>query len=819
LAGLFNISFVQIDHLQIHSCHLSKKSRKQLKIAKFVDSGENQIMKRIRTILILVLSIAAGAQLMAQSTANVRGFVYTKDDGEPVLFTNVYMKGTTIGASTDINGFFSITKVPPGTYTLVISYLGYDTLTESVTVKAGDITNKKFYLTKGAVQLEEITFSADQQAKLEDTKVSVNKIDPKVITKLPSIGEPDLAQYMQVLPGVVFTGDQGGQLYIRGGTPVQNKVLLDGMIVYNPFHSIGLFSVFDNDIIRNADVYTGGFGAEYGGRISSIMDITTRDGNKKHFEGKISASTFGVKLLVEGPLMKLKESGKGSISYLLSGKQSYLPQTSKVIYKYADTSGLPFGFTDLYGKISFNASNGSKLNVFGYNFRDFVRYPDIANFSWNSYGGGANFIVIPPSSSTLVEGNFAYSKYAIMAVEHGDTTKTSDINGFNLGLKFTNFVGKDEVKYGFEMIGFKTGFKFTNEYGLVIPQEENTTEIAAFVKYKHVSKNKKLVLEPSFRIHYYASLSDLSPEPRLSVKFNAKKTLRFKMAGGMYSQNLIAANSDRDVVNLFYGFLSGPDRLQSTYTPGPGQEPRELNTKLQKSIHAIGGVEFDLFKNIEINVEVYQKWFNHLTNVNRDKLYEDDVAHTTFPDAQKKDFIVETGWARGLDFVVKYDKKRFYVWVTYSLGYNKRWDGIREYNPIWDRRHNINVVTSYTFGKKKRWEANARWNYGSGFPFTQTAGYYPKLNLNGSIDVDYTGSNPPVSYIPGELNAGRLPQYHRLDVGVKFKYAFTEKVLMELNLGASNVYNRANIFYFDRITQTRKNQLPILPNLTFSLTF
>ncbi|MDP2388106.1 MAG: TonB-dependent receptor [Bacteroidota bacterium] len=777
-------------------------------------------MKLIRLIIIFSIYLISGSSLFAQSGANVRGFVYTKDDGEPVLFTNVYMKGTTIGASTDINGFFSITKIPAGTYTLTISFLGYDTLQEVVTVKAGDITNKKFYLTKGAVQLEEYTVSADQQTKIEDTKVSVNKIDPIIINKLPSIGEPDLAQYMQVLPGVVFTGDQGGQLYIRGGTPVQNKVLLDGMIVYNPFHSIGLFSVFDNDIIRNADVYTGGFGAEYGGRISSIMDITTRDGNKKRMEGKISASTFGAKLLIEGPLLKLKENGKGSISYLFSGKQSYLPQTSKVLYRYADTSGLPFGFTDLYGKISFNASNGSKLNVFGYNFSDFVKYVDIANFKWNSFGGGTNFIIIPPSSNTLVEGNFAYSQYKISAQSSSDTIpKTSDINGFNLGLKFTNFIGKDEVKYGFEMIGFKTGFKFFNEFGSKIEQEENTTEIGGFLKYKHLSKNKKFVIEPSFRLHYYASLSNISPEPRFSMKYNMKKTIRFKMAGGVYSQNLIAANSDRDIVNLFYGFLSGPENLQETYTPKPGAEEKELNTKLQKSVHAVGGVEFDLFKYFEINIEAYKKWFTHLTNINRDKIYEDDPAHTSFPDAQKKDFIVETGWAKGLDFVLKYDRKRFYIWTTYSLGFNKRWDGIREYNPIWDRRHNVNVVTSYTFGKKKRWEANARWNYGSGFPFTPTAGYYPKLNLNGDIDQDYTTSNGSVGYIPGELNSKRLPQYHRLDLGVKFKYAWTDKILMEINLGVSNAYDRANIFYFDRITQKRKNQLPFLPNLNFNLTF
>ncbi len=407
-------------------------------------------------LLIVVLFIYFHINLIAQNNGTIRGFVYTKDDGEPVLFTNVYLKNTTIGASTDVNGFFTISKVPVGSYTLTISYLGYDTLYENITVKNEDLINKKFYLTKGSIQLQEFTASAEQQSKTEETKVSVNKIDPVIINKLPSVGEPDLAQYMQVLPGVVFTGDQGGQLYIRGGTPIQNKVLLDGMIVYNPFHSIGLFSVFDNDIIRNADVYTGGFGAEYGGRISSVMDITTKDGNKKRTEGKISTSTFGLKALLEGPLLKLKENGNGSISYLLSAKHSYLPQSSKIFYQYADTAGLPFGFTDLYGKVSFNANNGSKLNVFGYNFKDFVNYPKIAEFKWNSFGAGSNFVLIPPGSTTLVEGNFAYSQYGIEAKGASDSIpKTSDINGFNMGLKFTNFIGKNEVKYGFEMIGLK----------------------------------------------------------------------------------------------------------------------------------------------------------------------------------------------------------------------------------------------------------------------------------------------------------------------------------------------------------------------------
>ncbi len=776
-------------------------------------------MYKFKQILFLLMLFTASTAVFSQ-TGSIRGFVYAKDNGEPVLFTNVYLKGTTHGAATDVNGFFSITKIPPGTYTLLIVYLGYDTLSETITIKGADILNKKYYLNKGTIQLEEVTLTAEQQSKKEDTKVSVQKIDPIEIKKLPSVGEPDLAQYMQVLPGVVFTGDQGGQLYIRGGTPVQNKVLLDGMIVYNPFHSIGLFSVFDNDIIRNADVYTGGFGAEYGGRISSVMDITTRDGNKKRISGKVGASTFGAKVLVEGPLKKLTDHSQGSSSFLLSAKTSYLPQSSKLFYTYVDKAGLPFGFNDYYGKISLNSVNGSKVNLFGFNFNDYVDFPEIARFKWDAVGAGSNFVVIPNNASTLIEGNFSYSKYLIESKGGADTLpKSSGINGFNLGLKFTNFIAKNEVQYGFELIGFSTRYNYTNDFGRNMGQEENTTEIAGYVKYKYLSPNKKLILEPSFRMHYYASLAEISPEPRLAFKYNFTDKLRIKFAGGFYSQNLIAANSDRDVVNLFYGFLSGPDNLQETYSPNPGSEKEELTTKLQKANHLITGIEWDVFNDIDLNVEFYQKQFTHLTNINRNKIFEDDPAHTAVPDEQKKDFLVETGNVRGADLVVKYDKKRFYFWVVYSLTYNQRWDGTREYFPVFDRRHNVNLVSSYTFGKKKNWEVNARWNYGSGFPVTKTQGFYPKLDLSGNLSFDYASSNASIGFIPAELNKGRLPAYHRLDFNIKYRYNWMERVSLEISAGATNVYNRANLFYFDRIKYTRKNQLPFLPSLNISLTF
>lgn len=776
--------------------------------------------RKLYTFCLLFITIAGFSQ-----HATIRGFVYNKASGEPVAFSNVFIKGTTNGTSTDLNGFFTLAKINPGTYTLLVTNLEFDTISETVTLKANEIVSKKFFAEKGGVALGQVDVTAEQTEKIENPNVAVQKIDPVAINKLPSVGEPDLAQYLQVLPGVVFTGDQGGQLYIRGGLPIQNKVLLDGMVIYNPFHSIGLFSVFDNDIMRSADVYSAGFGAEYGGRTSAIMDITTRDGNKKRITGKASASTFGTKLTLEGPLKKLKEDGKGSSSFLFSGKTSYLPQTSKVLYTYANKDGLPFYYTDLYGKVSFNGNNGSKVNLFGYNFNDKVVYPDLAKFAWTSFGGGSNFILIPQNSSLLIEGNFAYSQYKIDYTGSTETDKkSSSVGGFNGGFNFLKYFGRNEFKYGFELVGTNTAYNLTNPNFSDISYTKNSMELGGYMKFRWLDRKKWIVLEPSFRAQYYASFGNFSPEPRLQGKINITRKIRMKFAGGLYSQSIMSASSDRDVVNLFYGFINGPENLPTTYKD-KNNNTVTTDGVIQKSRHMVGGFEIDIIKNLEIQVEAYQKYFTQMASVNRDKLFDDTPENKDKPDANKKDFIMEQGEATGLDFTAKYEKKRFYFWGVYSLTFNNRYTGntasgdVYKYAPIYDRRHNVNLVGTYAFGKKRNLELSIRWNYGSGFPFTPTQGYFPQIDFGNSFTYDYTTANANLGYLPGNYNSRRLPDYHRMDISLKWNYEFSEKIKFEVNVGATNVYNRENIFYYDRVRNKRVNQLPILPNINLSLKF
>lgn len=766
--------------------------------------------------IVLLLFMVATAVSFAQNT--IKGFVYDNNSGEPVPFANVVLKGTNYGVATDINGFFSINKIPDGKYTLMLRYIGFEEYSEDISLSGKQVVNKRIFLKETSKTLKEVKIQGNREERKVETTVSVEKISPKQIQQMPAIGgQADLAQYLQVLPGVTFTGDQGGQLYIRGGSMIQNKTLLDGMVVYNPFHSIGLFSVFETDVILSADIYTGGFGAEYGGRLSSVMDITTRDGNKRHHTGKIGITTLGANLVLEGPLKRESENSKSTITYLVTAKNSYLSKSSDIFYSYMDNT-LPYDFMDLYGKLTLQSANGSKLSLFGFNYTDKVsNYQSIANYDWYNYGGGANFAAVT-GNNAIIEGNFAYSDYKITLEDESTLPKSSRINGFTFGLHMTYFIGSNKLKYGVDLEGFSTDYELYNSFGRRFRQTENTSEMAAFVTYN--IKSGKWLIDPGFRLIYYASVAEVSPEPRLAIKYNATDRLRFKLATGLYSQNFLDAKSDNDVVNLFTGFLTGSENLgvSSSFNG------EEVNSFIQKAQHIIFGIEYDVNDYLQLNVEPYFKNFSQLINMNRNKMFDDlpeyqEGGAYEKPEYLRTDFIIEKGKAYGIDFSARYSYDKIYLWVAYSLGYIERTDEAEgTYNPHYDRRHNINALATYTAGDSREWEFSARWNFGSGFPFTKTKGIYEFLPFL-DVNADYMNSNGELGIYYSAINEGRLPYYHRFDISAKRKFSLGRRSVLEINASITNVYNRQNMFYFNRLTFERVDQLPIMPSIGMTLTF
>lgn len=782
----------------------------------------------MRTKLLSVLLVLLGSiSYTVAQDYTIRGFIYDKSNGEPMAFEKVRLLSLTdssavTGALTDVNGFFSIAGINKGKYILKIDNMAYNTITRNIEIKdSKGILDLKFELEKSASvkEFDEVNVSAEGKQKRNEVQVSTLKLDKKGLERIPSVGaENDIVGAFSVTPGVVTTGDQGGQLYVRGGTPIQNKILLDGMTIYNPFHSIGFFSIFETELVKNVDIYTGGFDAKYGGRISSVMDITYRDGNRKKFGGKVSASPFLAKAVFEGPLGKTTDSTNAAGSYIFSAKHSLLDYTSKSLYPTVNEgNGLPFNFTDLYGKVTFNSEGGSKFSAFGFHNQDSVNY-EIADLNWRSSGGGMNFLLVPSSSPIFIKGHINGSQYETTFTEIGTEPRNSKIGGFDLGFDFTYFLKNEgELNYGLNFNGFSTSFITYNEAKRKIESTSFTTEIGTYFNYRLV-KNR-WVVQPSIRVQVYSSLGTISPEPRLGLKYNATEKLRLKFSGGRFSQNFTSASSDKDVVNLFNGLLSAPQNVQSTFVD-QFQNEKSVRNGIQYAWHAIGGFEYDLGKFITVNIEGYYKYFSQLSNINQNKLYEDLAQFAYIDDVYKKDFIIESGESYGVDLLLKYSKERLFLWGVYSYGYSTRWDGFIEYFPVFDRRHNINLVGSYIFGKKKDLELNIRWNLGSGLPFTPTAGFYQGENFSGGVTTDITTTNPSdVSTLLGTFNSQRLPAYHRLDVTVKKQFKFKNEDVLEIITSVTNVYDRNNIFYINRVTNKTIYQFPILPSMGISYKF
>lgn len=750
----------------------------------------------MRTALTLAL-LALSLSLFAQKSI-IRGNVYDGDSGEAVAFATVAIAGTTNGTTTDFDGFFNFSNLEAGTYTIETSFVGYDTARMTLTVDGENIQYARLMISEG-ISLGVVEVRAETTQARTDVQVSKITLTPRDIKALPSTGgDADLAQYLPVLPGIVTTGDQGGQIFIRGGAPIQNLVLLDGVTIFNPFHSIGFYSVFETEAIRNVEVLTGGFGAEYGGRANAVLNINTKVGNRKDFGGLVGISPFQARVLLEGPLTKFKEGKGGSISYLVSAKEGILDRTSPTLYDYAETTDslnrLPFSFRDLYAKVSTLGSNGSKVEFFAFNFVDQAAL-DSDIFGWNTFGAGMNFKLVPPASNLLIDGSISYSKYDSYVDAPDGNERSSALTNYLAKVNFSNFSGANTVRYGFAFNGIQTDFQFINGFNQAFQLRLDNTEIGAYASYKRTWD--KFVIEPSIRFQFYASQSELSPEPRLGLKYNMTDRIRFKFAGGLYSQNLLSSVNETDIVNLFVGFIGGAEETIL------GIDGQPLPDRLEKSIHAVGGVEFDLAPGVLLNVEPYWKDFTQLIAINRNKQAPNEP-----------DYVSETGEAIGIDLSIAYDRGPLYIWTTYSYGKVNRNDGEQIYPTVFDRRHNSNILVSYKLDEAETWEASFRYNFGTGFPFTGTRGFYGRENFDGGINTPITENNPDLGILFSETRNGfRLPNFHRADVSLKKFFEFKNDLRLELVASVTNVADRRNIFFIDRKENVRFDQLPILPSL------
>ncbi len=763
---------------------------------------------------LVILMVFSSTMVLAQGTI-IKGQVRDSLTGEPLELANIRLLETSRGAATDEHGYFFIVDIPPGSYTIMAERIGYAEQYIRVTLREGESLSLGFALVQTQYSLEEVAVSASRTKARTQIKVSEIEVLPSDIARMPTVGSmPDIAQHLQTLPGVVSSGDAGGRIYVRGGSPVQNRVFLDGAVIYSPFHTSGLHSVFDLDAVRKTEVYTGGFGAEYGSSLSSIIDVTTRYGNINAYSGSADISTIGSKLLLEGPVFRPKPDGKSNASFLAYYKTSYFDRAAQTYYSYVDRD-LPFSFQDLYGKFSLFSGEVFKANLYGFSFHDHSGGGEaLFDYRWKNQGFGSNFFISPPQSSLLMQLFFAVSSFRMELEETNYVPRESGVNSVNLGLRISKYLGNHYFKYGLELLTLSTDyFYYSTDYNRT-EQENNTSEVAGYFTF--FGNFNRLLFRPGLRSTLYSALNKLTLEPRLSMKYLVSERFRLKMAGGYYTQNLISAISDRDIVNYFHGYLSAPVNVVTTsrYT-----SPYIL----QQALHLVLGAEVEAGERVFINVEGYLKDYPTIINYNRDKLLN-EYDHPDKPQIITRDFILESGTAWGMEATLDYRAERLSLALVYSFAKTERTYEAASgekvtYPPHFDRRHNINILGSFLFGREQSWEVGARWNLGSGFPFTPSKGYFESNTIDDLQIGNLMEQNGTLDIFYGTYNAGRLPAYHRLDLSLKKRFMTTGRVGIEAELNVVNVYNRENIYYIDRATNETVYQLPVLPGLRLGITF
>ncbi|MCD6347093.1 MAG: TonB-dependent receptor [Bacteroidales bacterium] len=756
-------------------------------------------------VLVLVL-VAFGSNSFAQF-GQAKGFVVDESNGNPIVQATVLIKDSYRGVATDENGYFMIQKIPEGKIQLCVRFVTYEEKCISLVIESEGTSQVLVQLTPRTIELGEAIISGTRRLWETTNEVAMHKLTPTTINKIPSLtGIPDLGDILQVLPGIIFTGDQGGQFYVRGGAPVHNLVKLDGMTVIKPFHSIGFVSVFDTETIASVDVYTAGFGAEYGGRLSSVIDIRTRPGNRRQFKGTVNMTNFGYGLTLDVPIIKMTKEKPGSVSLLLSNKRSYIDKVDNVIYPYLDEVGIPYQYNDFFVKVSLMDASGDQLDILGTRISDRSWVGETMHSDWLNTAGGVKFITSPNSSKWLYKASSYYSVYSGEFIEVEERPRKTYFSTFENSMNIFRMGEVADWDIGLSLNTYNSIHSFQGIDGIIVEREYFTTELIAYLANK--TRIGKWLIEPGMHLAYYADQTFISPEPRLKVKYNLSKTVSLSMASGLYSQNLMSATSDRDVVSLFEGYYMGPHLVQDFF------HGKQVINKIQQAWHFVGGINILTKKDVKFTVEGYIKNFTKLVSYNRNRIYRDSYLTWQVPEYLKSFFLLEQGKAYGVDFLADYTRDNFSLWIGYSLAWVFREDEMLKYVPHYDRRHNLNLITGYKFGKHKNWNFKTRWNIGSGFPFTQTNGAYEDFSfIYGSFLMDKEANGDLLAWF-GELNKGRLPWYHRLDVGVYRQFDFAHNQKLEVSLVIINAYNRRNMFYINRMNYKRVDQFPILPNLS-----
>lgn len=791
----------------------------------------------MKKILVTISIIITCSGLFAQKYT-ISGYIKDKSTGEELIGANIVVVETKTGTTTNTYGFYTL-SIPTGTYQVSFSFIGYTEITKTINLKSNQTINIE--LESSAYITEEVVVSSEKKSNIQDSKMSVVKLPVETVKALPAfMGEVDILKTIQLLPGVQSSGEGNSGFYVRGGGPDQNLILLDEATIYNAAHLFGFFSVFNADAIKDMELYKGGMPAEYGGRVSSVMDISMNNGNMKEFHAQGGIGTIASRFTVEGPIQKDKSS------FLLSARRTYIDVLVKpFVKKTSPFKGSGYHFYDLNAKLNYRFSDKDRLFLSAYYGEDVFDFKSteanfgmsipwgngMASLRWNHLFSDKFF-----SNTTLVASDYKFRTEIKMEDTEDENggfqfIQSSGIRDYYIKQDFTWIPSpKHTVKFGANYIyhiftpnsvsakfgdivyddtegrkqyahegaiylgdDYKINDKLTIYAGVRGSAFMQVGEFTRYVKDDLLIQNiDTIYYEKGEKVAFYKSF-----EPRASIKLSLNSNSSIKAS---FMQN-------KQYVHL--ASLSA-----STL-------PTDLWVPCSDIVKPQGGRQYAVgyFRNFfndhfETSVELYYKDLFNLIEYADGALPGDDVG-----DNADNYFIFGNGNSYGLELFIKKRTGRFTGWIGYTLSKTDRFfdaiDNGAKFPAKYDRRHDLSVTATYKINEK--WTASAVFVYATGNTTTLPIGRYM---IDGDLVNEY-----------GSRNSYRMDPYHRLDISVTWVNKKTDRWESSWNFSVYNVYNRKNPYfiYFENegsvadgsfVSKAKQVSLfPVLPSVTWNFKF
>lgn len=712
--------------------------------------------------------------------ATVRGLVVDASDDQAIHGANVVLRsedGQLTGTTSQAGGLYILSRIVPGTYTLTFSFIGYISQIDTLEIDFGQQLTVNASLGTDSALMDDIVVESERR-KTQNVRIAgFETIRPSDLERVPVPGlSADLVSYLNASPGFQTAGDRGGQIFVRGGTPIQNLFLLDGMRVYQPVHIIGLYSAFPADIISYTDIYAGGYGARYGGRLAGVIDVTTRNGNKKQPEGSATIAPFLGSVRVEFPLVKDK------MSVVISGRESLIRDIAPNLLE----KSLPFRFGDRFVKLHGFVNQTSHISITALRtFDEGNLAGDTSvsrNIRWTNEAYGGRFHYLAPTLPVLAQITISVSKFGIERLVDDRVQQESHSSGFEGQFNFAYLLGSSELHFG--IFGHSSDFEYSLSRSTLDDRREFITEGGAFIE--GLYRLPGLEINPGFRLHSFPSRGQLFFEPRFRTTYSPRSLPEYSLnfAWGVYHQQIVALSDDRTVSDVF-----------SAWTPSPPHRP------VPRSEHYIGGISGKPAEWLEVSAELFRIKSEHIVIP---ELGQPLTGSTRFVPIESK--------SSGLDLKTSITQRGYFSIATYSLAKVDYTAGPTTFSPPQDRRHQLYMSLGTTI---RGYKFAFQWQYGSGLPYTPIEGFLNQVSLDDRGD-DHLNSDGERQIVYSTPFSQRQPAFHRMDITAE-KSVDVWRGELTFQVGAINLYNRSNLFDYDYFSLTRIDQLPFIPSVGIRL--